>query len=70
MSDRIKISLTELKKALTWIEANTSEIDANIVIDGQKLFIHAMDRSHREIEITIWHSDLQNLPKIRKTDIL
>ena len=70
MNDRIKVSLTELKKAIGWIEANTQDVNVLFVLDGHKLFISTADKGQQEVDITLYSTDAHMLPKIRKTEKL
>jgi hypothetical protein len=66
----LKIDLTQLKKAIQWIEANTNEVAVQIYTgDSNKLILRSIDRLGSEVEITLYN-DSTMLPKIKKTEIL
>lgn len=66
----MKIELKELKKAVSWIEANSRDLSVNIISgDGSKLILHCFDKNDCEVEITLY-TDNQMLPKIKKTEVL
>lgn len=66
----LKIELSQLKKAIQWIEANTNEVNVQIYTgDGNKLILKSSDRLGHEVEITLF-TDSQMLPKIKKTEVL
>lgn len=66
----MKIDLSQLKKAIHWLEANTNEVNIQVYTgDMTKLMLKATDRLGNEVEITLFN-DSQMMPKIRKTEIL
>lgn len=66
----LKIDLSQLKKAVQWIEANTNDINVQVYTgDGNKLVLKSTDRTGHEVEITLF-TDSQMLPKIKKTEVL
>jgi hypothetical protein len=65
----LKVRLSELKKALSWIEANTNVEYITANTDEREMTLKSFDKSDSEIIITIF-SDGTMLPKIRKTEVL
>jgi hypothetical protein len=66
----MKISLEELKRAVSWIEANSRDVQVEIYTgERNNLRLKCMDRYDREVEITLFE-DQTMLPKIRKTEVL
>lgn len=66
-----KISLTELKKALQWIEANTNALNIIIDFSGDSITIKTVDRYEQAVAIELYDTDRsQMMPKITKTERL
>lgn len=66
----MKIKLSELKQAVTWIETNTNQEYIFINVDGgNQLDIKTFDRGESEVVITLFQ-DGNLLPKIKRTEIL
>ena len=64
----MKIKLTELKKALAWVEQNSADVILNVSIDENResyLKIQCKDRYEVFVEIKVFHDGLM-LPKIIK----
>ena len=67
----MKINISDLKKAIKWIEANSSNAHVTVYTgEANKLSIRCMDRLDSEIELTLFESDTAMMPKIKKTEIL
>ena len=63
----MKIDLMELKKAVGWIEANTSATVVSVnAYDHTKLIIKTYDKYDQEVEVILYTDNIM-LPKIRKT---
>jgi hypothetical protein len=66
----MKISLEELKRAVSWIEVNSRDVQVQIYTgEGNKLCLKCMDRYDTEVEITLFEGQSM-LPKIKKTEVL
>ena len=66
-----KVSLSELKKAIQWIEANTNQSNVSVnYSDSAKLILKAFDRGDQEVEITLFDEETGLMPKIKKTTTL
>lgn len=65
----MKIALSELKKALKWVDNHSPDICLNIEIEDSKLLIMCKDRYDVHVKISLY-SDSSMLPKILKEDIL
>lgn len=66
----MKISLDELKKAVSWIESNSRDVNVTLFVDdGNKLVLKCMDKYESEVEISLYENS-QMMPKIKKTEVL
>lgn len=67
---KIRLNLAELKKAITWVEVNTMEVNLSLEIFDNKLFIQTVDKQSAEVEIQIHSTESHMMPKIKKTERL
>jgi hypothetical protein len=67
----MKIAVSDLKKAIQWIEANTREVQVLVELahDGRNLCFKCEDKFSTSVEITLF-SDASMLAKIKKEDVL
>lgn len=66
----VKISVDELKKALTWIESNSKEAKVTLFLEFDAVVLKTFDRLESEVTIKLFGNDSQMMPKITKTEIL
>lgn len=66
----MKISLAELKRAVQWIEANTSTNTVGVMQVDLKLYLKCFDRQDSEVEIQLFDVDTALMPKIKKSERL
>lgn len=64
----MKISVSDLKKALNWIQTNSNDTHVNILTIDQ-LTISCKDKYQVQVEITLYEDSIM-LPKIKKEDNL
>lgn len=65
-----KVKLSDLKKAVQWIEANTHNEDVTVMmVDNRNLVFKCFDRNDSEVEITIFGGG-ELMAKIKKTEVL
>lgn len=64
----MKIAVVDLKKALKWIEANSSDTHVNILLIDH-MVIQTKDKYQAYVQITLFE-DSAMLPKITKEDVL
>ncbi len=68
----MKIAITDLKKALQWIEDNTSETHVRMqeyMIEGGIIELVCQDKYGVQVRIKLY-SDSNMMPKITREDIL
>jgi hypothetical protein len=65
----MKISLSDLKKALQWIDANTNESHVKLELFGPALILTCKDKYEQQIDIKLFEDSMM-LPKIRKETVL
>lgn len=66
----MKIKLEELKHALSWIESNCNKDYIEIIQDQRTTFLSCIDRMDRVAKIELWSTEINNMPKLTKTEIL
>ena len=64
----MKISISDLKKALDWIQQNSNDTHINILTIEQ-FTISCKDKYQAQVEITLFEDSMM-LPKIKKEDNL
>jgi len=68
----MRVDLDQLKKAITWIEANSNDVVLNVFIENDstsKLHLTCSDKYASSVEI-ILYADGTMLPKIKRTEVL
>jgi len=65
----MKVDVKELKKALAWVESNTTVDKVNLYIGDNKLVITTMDKYQSQVEI-ILYEDSSMMAKIKRTEVL
>jgi hypothetical protein len=67
----MKIAVSDLKKALAWIEANTREVNVRLELhhDGRNLSIKCEDKYQVQVEIKLFNDGTMQ-PRITKEDAL
>lgn len=65
----MKFDLKDLKKAVSWVEANTNSDKIDIYITDNKLIIATADKYQAQVEIILYEG-ASMMPKIKKTDLL
>jgi hypothetical protein len=66
----IKVKLDDLKRAIALIESEGKETVVTLKIDGNQLHMHTFDRRECELEVVLYESTVDFLPKVKKTDLL
>lgn len=64
----MKISVSDLKKALKWVEEHSNDNHVNLHLIDQ-LTIGCKDKYQAQVEIVLYEDSMM-LPKIRKEDVL
>ena len=66
----MKISIADLKKAITWVEVNSKDTHVNVTLGQQEgLVLQCQDKYDSHVEIKLFENS-NMMPKIRKEDIL
>lgn len=65
----MKISISDIKKAIQWIEVNTNESHVSLIMVDSALIIDCKDKYEQSIEIKLFNDNMM-LPKIRKETLL
>lgn len=65
----MKIALTDLKKAIQWIDANSKDTHVQLLSDGYQMWVEVSDKYGAKVTITMYENGTL-LPKIQKQDYL
>ena len=66
----MKIDLSELKKAVAWVEANTGAINVDVMIDSSKFYIKTFDKHDRAVEIKIFDKKIGSFAELKRSERL
>lgn len=66
----MKVSIRDIKKAISWVEANTNSEMVLVSLEGAKMLIKTSDKYDKIVEIVIYDESTSMLPTITSTDKL
>lgn len=65
----MKISVSDLKKAIKWIESYSNDTHIQFSNNGYRMWLEIMDKYGAKVTITLFE-DSTLLPKIQKEEVL